>query len=97
MNKPLTLSDKILNILQVTTKSMTATDIRNAMPEYVDAGELSSRLTAMEKGGHIYVSMTHRTANTGRKLIKAYSYNPPNTLNKNNSHLSHICGVLLER
>lgn len=73
MSKPLTLTQKIFNVISVASQPMTASEIRRALPDAVEASEVSTRLLQLANRQRVMVSHTFRRALTGKKLIKCYS------------------------
>lgn len=67
------LNDRIINVLIAAGKPLSAAAIRRALPDAVEASELSNRLTYLRARGDIVASQSRREANTGPLYIKVYT------------------------
>lgn len=67
------LNDRIINVLIVASRPLSAAAIRRALPDAVEASELSNRLTYLRARGDIVAATAPREANTGPLYIKVYS------------------------
>mgnify|MGYP000322983524 CR=1 FL=1 len=59
------LNDRIINVLIVAGKPLSAAAIRRALPDAVEASELSYRLTYLRARGDLVAGQSRREANTG--------------------------------
>lgn len=67
------LNDRIINVLIAAGRPLSAAAIRRALPDAVEASELSNRLTYLRARGDIVTSQSRREANTGPLYIKVYA------------------------
>lgn len=67
------LNDRIINVLIAAGRPLSAAAIRRALPDAVEASELSNRLTYLRARGDLVASQSRREANTGPLYIKVYS------------------------
>jgi len=78
MTKQHTLTDKIFDIVMLSSEPVTVSDIKRALPDAVESSEISCRLCHLVSRKFVFVATTARKAITGRKAIKCYSANPVN-------------------
>ncbi|HEX5277579.1 MAG TPA: hypothetical protein VFW42_07925 [Fluviicoccus sp.] len=67
------LNDRIINVLIAAGRPLSAAAIRRALPDAVEASELSYRLTYLRARGDIVAGKSRREANTGPLYIKVYT------------------------
>lgn len=96
MSKPKSLTDKIFDIIMVSPTALTAAEIKRALPDAVDSGEVSCRLCYLVSRKFVVVAITTRQAITGRKAIKCYSASPNYAPNENNYQQLNILSNLLQ-
>lgn len=66
------LTDRVLDVLDLAMRPLTAAEIRRWLPDDVTAEELSSCLVKALKRGVIDFKMVERKAITGPREVKAY-------------------------
>lgn len=66
------LTERVLDVLDLAMRPLTAAEIRRWLPDDVTAEELSSCLVKMLKRGAIEFEMVDRKAITGPRQVKAY-------------------------
>lgn len=66
------LNDRILSVLEVAGRPLTAGEIRRALPVLVEASELSSRLCYLRARNDVEAAPARRVAMTGPRCIQAY-------------------------
>lgn len=66
------LNDRILTVLELAGRPLTAGEIRRALPGLVEPHELSSRLTYLRARHDVETAPARRMAMTGPRCIKAY-------------------------
>lgn len=67
------LNDRIINVLIAAGRPLSAAAIRRALPDPVEASDISGRLAYLRARGDIVASTTRREANTGPLYIKVYT------------------------
>lgn len=96
MSKPKTLTDKIFDIIIVSSTALTAAEIKRALPDAVESSEISARLCKLVRRNFVFVGETSRQAITGKSTIRCYSANPAKANNENNYHQGNIFQDLLQ-
>lgn len=66
------LNDRILNVLHVAARPMTASEIWRALPDAVDSETVRARLAYIKNRGDVRAVPTASVAMTGPRLINAY-------------------------
>jgi hypothetical protein len=66
------LNDRILSVLELAGRPLTAGEIRRALPDLVEPNELSSRLTYLKNRRDVEAAPARRVAITGPRCIQAY-------------------------
>lgn len=66
------LNDRILNVLELAGRPLTAGEIRRALPDLVEPHELSSRLSYLKQRRDVEAAPARRVAITGPRCIQAY-------------------------
>lgn len=67
------LNDRIINVLIAAGRPLSAAAIRRALPDQVEASDISGRLVYLRARGDIVAGQARREANTGPLYIKVYS------------------------
>lgn len=66
------LNDRILSVLELAGRPLTAGEIRRALPDLVEPSELSSRLAYLKARHDVEAAPARRVAITGPRCIQAY-------------------------
>lgn len=66
------LNDRIITVLELAGRPLTAGEIRRALPDLVEPSELSSRLAYLKARHDVETAPARRVAMTGPRCINAY-------------------------
>lgn len=67
------LTDRILDVLELALRPLTAAEIRRWLPNDVTPEEVASCLVKMSRRGQVEFQMVERKAGTGPRQVKAYA------------------------
>lgn len=70
------LNDRILNVLELAGRPLTASEICRALPGNVERSDLSCRLSKLIARGDVAADSAPRKALTGPRCIKEYRFIP---------------------